>query len=113
MAVVVVKMNFCKKTHKITVKMKDDGNLSLHVATDCPEVKYYAECLGDTITMEDITSIPTSKILCPENLEKVTMTCLAPNGIINAAWLETGMMSKRLAKEVGENVISFEHVDDA
>lgn len=112
MAVVVVKMNFCKKTHKITVKMRDDGSLSLHVATDCPEVKYYAECLGDTITMEDITSIPTSRILCPENLEKVTMTCLAPNGIINVAWLETGMMSKRLAKEVGENVISFEHVED-
>ena len=40
------------------------------------------------------------------------MTCLAPNGIINAAWLETGMMSKKLAKDVKENVISFERVDD-
>lgn len=113
MAVVVVKMKFCNKTHKITVKMKDDGDLSLHVATDCPEVKYYAECLGDTLTMDDIMDISTSRVLSPENLKKVTMTCLAPNGIINAAWLETGMMSKKLAKEVGENVISFERVDEA
>ena len=112
MSEVIVKMKFCNKTHRITVKMKDDGDLSLHVATDCPEVKYYAECLGDTITMEDITDISSSRIMSPENLEKVTMTCLAPNGIINAAWLETGMMSKKLAKDVKENVISFERVDD-
>ena len=74
MAEVIVKMKFCNKTHRITVKMKDDGDLSLHVATDCPEVKYYAECLGDTITMEDITDISSSRIMSPENLEKVTMT---------------------------------------
>ena len=96
MAEVIVKMKFCNKTHRITVKMKDDGDLSLHVATDCPEVKYYAECLGDTITMEDITDISSSRIMSPENL----------------AWLETGMMSKKLAKDVKENVISFERVDD-
>ena len=43
MAEVIVKMKFYNKTHRITVKMKDDGDLSLHVATDCPEVKYFAE----------------------------------------------------------------------
>ena len=36
MAIVVVHMNVCKKTHKITVKQKDDGDFSLHVASDCP-----------------------------------------------------------------------------
>ena len=39
MVIVVVHMNFCKKTHKITVKQKEDGDFSLHVASDCPEVK--------------------------------------------------------------------------
>src|SRR5574344_1150842 len=99
MAVVVVKMKFCNKTHKITVKQKDDGDYSLHIATDCPEVKDYAKALGDTLTMDDLTSFETSRIFSQDNLKHVTMTCLAPNGVINAAWLEAGMLSKSRAKE--------------
>ena len=112
MTTVVVNMKFCNKTHRITVNMKDDGDLSLKVDSDCPEVMYYAQCIGDTITMEDITDINNSKVLDPENLSKITLTCLAPNGILNAAWLETGMMSKSMAKEVKENTVSFEYVDE-
>ena len=112
MAIVVVHMNFCKKTHKITVKQKDDGDFYLHVASDCPEVKDYAKMIGDTLTLEDLTDMRNSKIFSYDNLERVTPTCLAPNGIINAAWLETGMMSKGLAKEVEENVVDFRKVND-
>lgn len=104
-------MKFCNKTHKITVKQKDDGDLSLHVATDCPEVKEYVKTLGDTLTMDDVTDPHTSRILNPDNMQKVTMTCLAPNGIINAAWLELGMLSSSRAKEIGENTVSFEKVE--
>ena len=57
MAIVVVHMNVCKKTHKITVKQKDDGTFSLHIASDCPEVKDYGKMIGDTLTMEDLTDI--------------------------------------------------------
>ena len=112
MAIVVVHMNVWKKTHKITVKQKDDGDFSLHVASDCPEVKDYAKMIGDTLTMEDITDMRNSKIFSFDNSERVTMTCLAPNGIVNAAWLEAGMISKKLAKDAGQNTVSFEKVDD-
>ena len=112
MAIVVVHMNFCKKTHKITVKQKDDGDFYLHVASDCPEVKDYAKMIGDTLTMEDLTDMRNSKIFSYDNLERVTPTCLEPNGIINTAWLEAGMMSKGLAKEVEENVVDFRKVND-
>ena len=112
MAIVVVHMNFCKKTHKITVKQKDDGDFYLHVASDCPEMKDYAKMIGDTLTLEDLTDMRNSKIFSYDNLERVTPTCLAPNGIINAAWLEAGMMSKGLAKEVEENVVDFRRVND-
>ena len=112
MAIVVVHMNFCKKTHKITVKQKEDGDFSLHVASDCPEVKEYAKMIGDTLTLEDLTDIRNSRIFSYDNLERVTPTCLAPNGIINAAWLEAGMMSKGLAKEIEENVVDFRKVND-
>lgn len=108
MAVVVAKMNFCKKTHRVTVKDNGDGTFHLHVATDCPEVRDYAKSLGDTLTFEDLTGFQTSKIFRHDMCDKITMTCLAPNAIINAAWLEAGMLSKSRAKEVKENVISFE-----
>ena len=68
--------------------------------------------IGDTLTMEDLTDMRNSKIFSYDNLERVTPTCLAPNGIINAAWLEAGMMSKGLAKEVEENVVDFRRVND-
>jgi hypothetical protein len=111
MAVVVVKMKFCNKTQKITVTPNDDGTFHLHVATDCPEVRDYVKAIGDTLTMDDIMDRTTSKIFSYDNLQHVTMTCLAPNGIINAAWLEAGMLSKSRAKEVKENVVSFEKVE--
>ena len=111
MATVLVKMNFCSKTHRITVKMRDDGDLDLIVDSDCPEVMTYAECLGGRLTMEDITDLRKSRIFDPDNLEKVTMTCLSPNGILSAAWLECGMMSPKLAKQVKENVVSFELIE--
>ena len=112
MAIVVVHMNVCKKTHKITVKQRDDGTFSLHIASDCPEVKDYGKMLGDTLTMEDLTDMHNSKIFSFDNCERVTMTCLAPNGVINAAWIEAGLISKKLAKEAVQNTVNFERVDD-
>jgi hypothetical protein len=35
------------------------------------------------------------------------MTCMAPVGVINAAWLELGLLSKSRANAVGENVMMF------
>ena len=107
MTTVFVRMRFCRKAHKITVTQKDDGDFSLEVKSNCDEVMHYAKCIGDTLTMEDLTDIRNSKIFNPENLEKITMTCLAPNGIINAAWLEAGMMSEKMANQVGSNEVRF------
>ncbi|MCQ2056135.1 MAG: hypothetical protein MJY64_01495 [archaeon] len=112
MSTVVAKMKFCNKMHKVTVKQKDDGTFSLHIATDCPEVRDYANALGDTLTLDDLTDVSESKIFSYENLTRVTMTCLAPNAVINAAWAEAGMLSKSRAKEIKENVISFEKIND-
>lgn len=110
MATVIVKMKFCDKTHRITVDMKDDGDLSLKIESDCSHVMDYAELLGDTITMADVTDRDGSKVLSPESLRPLTLTCLAPFGVLDAAWLEMGMMSKNRAREIGEDVISYEEV---
>ena len=112
MAVVTVQMKFCSKTIRVTVRKREDGDFSLKVESDCQEVEDYGRLIGDTLTMEDLTDMRISRIFSYDNCERVTMTCLAPNAVINAAWLEAGLMSKSMAKEVGQNIISFEEADD-
>lgn len=107
MAKVVVDMTLCDKTHKITVKLKEDGNMSLHIASDCGNIKEYAKKLGDTLTMNDILDWKISRIYNQEICSAASITCLAPAGIVNAAWLELGMISKTRAKDAKTNCIRF------
>lgn len=110
MATVLVKMRICDFTHKITVTMKDDGDLDVHIVSPCAHVREFAQYLGRTITVADVTDREGSKLFDPEVLKPLTLTCLAPKGVIDAAWLELGMMSKSRAKQVGGNEISYEEI---
>lgn len=106
MASVRVNMRLCDKTHKITVTPDDEGNYDVRIATDCDHVKEYAKRIPN-ITLDDITDMSGSKVMSYENTMMMTPTCLAPKGVLYAAWLEVGMISKSLAKSVQENSISF------
>lgn len=107
MTIVVVDMILCDKTHKITVKLKEDGDLSLHIATDCDNIKEYARRLGDTLTVTDVTNWKKGKVYDQDICSVVSISCLAPAGIINAAWVELGMISKTKAEEVKANCVRF------
>ena len=108
MVSIIVKSKFCDKTHRIDVSMKDDGDLSVHIDSDCDNVKDFAKLLGDTLTIPDVTVRELSKLFDPQITQPLTMTCLVPTGILDAAWLEMGMMSKSRAKLVKSDEISFE-----
>ena len=99
-------MKTCSKTNKVTVWMKDDGNLGVKIATDCPNVKDYASKLTE-ITMDDVVSFAGSKVVDPEIRASLSVPCLTPIAVFNAAWMELGMLSKSMAKNVGENSVSF------
>lgn len=103
---VVAHMKTCSKTNKVTVWMKDDGNLGVKIATDCPHVKDYASKLTE-ITMDDVVSFAGSKVVDPEIRASLSVPCLTPIAVFNAAWMELGMLSKSMAKNVGENSVSF------
>ena len=107
MTTVVVDMALCDKTHKITVRLKEDGDLSLHIATNCENIREYAKRLGDTVTVTDVTDWMSSKIYNQENCSAASITCLAPAGIMSAAWIELGMISKNRAEEVRANCVRF------
>ncbi len=101
---VVVKMNTCNKTHRITVSMRDDGDMDVEIETDCFNVKDYARRLN-RISLEDVTDFCNSKIVAPDIRIALSVPCLCPMGVFNAAWQECGMLSKRLCSRVGSNEI--------
>jgi len=106
MATVNVKMNVCKKTHKITVLQRDDGDLDVLIESDCPKVAALGERLNK-LSLTDITDFNSSKINDPKIRGDISPTCLSPTGVFNAAWIEMGMMSKSLVKKIRQNSIDF------
>ncbi len=101
---VTVRMNTCSKTHKITVSLRDDGDLDVGIETDCPHVREYAEKLT-RITVDDAASFAGSRIVDPEVRASLSAPCLCPNGVFDAAWMELGMLSKSLCTKVRNNEI--------
>ncbi len=98
-------MRTCSKTHKVTVDL-DGADLKVHIDSDCEHVREYAEKLT-TITIEDVTDRNGSKVFDPEIAKSLSLPCLVPNAVINAAWMELGMLSKNLAARSHSNDIVF------
>ena len=103
---VVAHMDTCHKTNKVTVWMKDDGNLGVKIVSDCKHVPDYASKLTE-ISMNDVVSFAGSKVVDPDIRASLSVPCLTPIAVFEAAWLELGMLSKNLVKEVGSNSVSF------
>ena len=103
---VVAHMKTCHKTNKVTVWMKDDGNLGVKIVSDCPHVRDYAAKLTE-IGVNDVVSFAGSKVVDPDIRASLSVPCMTPIAVFNAAWLELGMLSKSLAINVQQNSVSF------
>lgn len=108
---VTVKMNTCSKTHHIEVSMRDDGNLDVTIKSDCPNVQEYANRLK-TITPDDIVSFSGSKVIDPVCRETLSVPCLVPIGVFDAAWMELGLLSKSLGGKAHSNEIILDENKD-
>ena len=109
MATVISRMRTCGKTHKITVTMNADGNFDVKIESDCPKIVLFGENLK-YVTMEDITDFDNTRLNKREIRGDMSMPCLAPIAVMNAAWLEAGMLSHSLVKRVKENCVDFSEV---
>lgn len=105
---VKVKMKVCDREHIIAVSQREDGDFDIMVETKCDHVREFVEMLG-TLSIVDLTDKKNSKVWeCVKN-SKMSSTCLTPAAILNAGWLEAGLLSKNLAKSYGS--ISIEYLD--
>jgi len=106
-------MNACDRKATVTVTLRDDGDLAVDIRSDCDIVMGYAERLGSIITPMDVYGFQNSKINDDRVRGQLTATCLVPNAIYNAAFLELGMMTKSLAKKTKQNIVVIDTEEQA
>jgi hypothetical protein len=86
--------------------------IRIHMTTDCDHVKKYSELLGDTISIMDCMDYRTSRVFSDDIRLGLSLPCLVPSAVMNAAWMEAGMLSKSIAKKAGSNDNEFIFDDD-
>lgn len=99
-------MKTCSKTNKVTVSLRPDGDLDVRIVSDCPHVRDYAKNLT-RIAVGDVVSFAGSKVVDPEVRASLSVPCMTPIAVFEAAWMELGMLSKNLAKNIGDNRVTF------
>ena len=104
-------MNACDRTATITVALREDGDLDVDIQSDCDVVMGYAERLGGRISQMDVYGFQNSKINSDVIRGQLTATCLVPNAIYNAAFMELGMMTRSLAKKAKQNTVIIDVED--
>jgi hypothetical protein len=103
---VEVDMRMCGRKAKVTVSARDDGDLDVEMESDCEVVMGYASRLR-TVSPEDVYGFQDSKINRDDIRGQLTPTCLVPNAIYSAAFLELGMATESLARKCGKNSVEY------
>lgn len=106
---VVVRMRTCSRNTKVTAEMQDDGDtIRITIASDCKNVMNYADLLGGEVHVSDVVEWKGSRVVDPDIRQPLSIPCLVPNAVFDAAWMEIGMLSKNLAQGMAkENSMEF------
>lgn len=103
---VKVNMTICAKTHFIEVAQRDDGDFDIRAETDCDNVREFVDMLG-TLTVVDLTDKMNSKIWECFKRARMSANCLVPAALVDAGWMELGMLSKSRALSCGSKSIEY------
>ncbi len=103
---VKVNMRVCGKVHVIEVDSTPDGEFRVKAETECDHVKEFVKMV-DPLSIADLTDKSVSKVWESVKIARMSATCLVPAAIMNAAWMEAGLLSKNLAKNAGSNSVDF------
>ncbi len=107
---VIVKMRTCGRTHNVIAKLREDGDVDIKITSDCDYAKQFAERCTK-VSLNDVTDFYGSKVNSEEVRGNLWIQCLLPIGVFDAAWLELGMLSKKLCKKVGSDEIILSEFD--
>jgi hypothetical protein len=98
----------CGHTTKVTA-VKEGKHTHVHIDTDCEKLKKW----GTDFDLEAKDLMGGQETVLSKKTEKapLTPTCFVPATVMNACWLENGMISKRLAGEKKKIEIIFEKLE--
>ena len=99
-------MRMCGRKARVTVSLRDDGDLDVRIESDCDVVMEYAGRLT-RIAADDVVGFEHSRINMDEVRGRLTPTCLVPSAVYSAAFLELGMTSESLARREKGNSVEF------
>lgn len=106
MAKVKVQMKVCNNTHIIEVTPDQEGGYDLKIESTCHKAVALAERLKK-LNMEDLVDKKNGRIHMAFLESDMSSNCLVASGIVTAAWLEAGMISKNLMRKMGANDVEY------
>ena len=103
---VEVDARICAHKTIIEVTDKGGGTMAVHIRSECKDIRHFARLLPE-VSPEDYTRWSGSRVWEMAEKAGLTTTCLIPVALINACWMEAGMISKRLALKEGAICVRF------
>jgi hypothetical protein len=101
----VVDSSVCGYKTLITAE-KEGACTRIRLDSGCSCIKRYNDCLRE-VEKGDLYSMIKSRIMEKASECSVSATCIVPAAIMNACWIENGLISKNLALEKKELKIVF------
>lgn len=101
-----VDATICDNSTTVVVKDVGGGKVSIEIDTNCPSVAHFASLLKEA-NMDDLTDWKNNRILDLAASSGLTTTCLVPMAVFNCAWVELGMISRKLAKDKSPLCLHF------
>jgi hypothetical protein len=101
-----VNMNVCDHVTTVRATQTDEMTYEIEIESDCPNVKEMATMI-DVLDLTDLTDKPNSRLFDIARESKGSANCLVPAGILHAAWIEAGLISKNRALDVRSNDVEF------
>ena len=105
-----VDIPICDKKAFITAMKISTNKINILIESDCNQIKRLGQNFKE-ITMKDAClSFDENPVFMLSKKYGVTTTCLVPCAIINAVWVEAGLISKNLLEDERMKELKFKFV---
>lgn len=106
MTKIKVNMAICGRTTEI-IANSSESCVKITIKSDCKFVQNFAEKLTEIGIIDLSKRIIENNVYIQASRSNISPTCLVPCGVINAGWIEMGLISRDLALKEGEIKIIF------
>jgi len=95
---VSVDMPICGKKTIVTAEKDGADKVKITLESDCEHIRELSQNLKSIKTEDAFLSFGENPVYSSAMSSNLTPTCLVPCGIMNAVWVETGLISRSLTQ---------------